>query len=568
MVNNESDGVHRFDEVRARSGELENHVIDELAAGRLSRRDFVLRASVAGLSASAVGVVLAACGGANQTPSEASSSQGAGSSAPAKRGGTLRLAQQVPSGAINPLTVSDAGGLNILGQSGEYLILNNNGTLRLEPQLATSWSSNHEATVWTFRLRPGVKFNNGQTMTADDVTWTFRELSDSKNASNALSNFSGVLEPAGVRKVDAHTIAFHLQSPNGNFPYLVSSDNYNAIIVPKGTNWETWHKTFVGTGPWRIKQYQQNVSASFTANHTYWGPKPLLDGTVFTFYDGQPSQLVALQGGQVDGVVGIVAQGAQGVLSGAYAIVTRKSSGHREISMRCDQAPFTDARVRRALALTVDRVGLVKAVLSGYAELGNDSPFAPRFASTDRSVPQRTQDIAEAKRLLAAAGHPRGLHATYTSERIIEMPALAQVVQTDARKAGIDLSLNIEEQSTYYGKATFGDSDWLDATISAVDYGDRGAPNTFLQAPLVSHGVWNAAHFSDPTYDRLVRQYVGTVDLQGQRRIAGVIERLLLEQTPLIIPYFIDGLTVTTKNVRGTNPSSNGAIFLGGASLA
>ena len=116
-------------------------------------------------------------------------------------------------------------------------------------------------------------------MTADDVVYTFQQLSNPKNASNALSAFTGVLTPSGVQKVDSMTVAFHLEAPNGNFPYLVSSDNYNAIIVPKGTDFTKWQSTFVGTGAFKLKSYTQNVGAEFVANPSHWGGGPYLDGT-------------------------------------------------------------------------------------------------------------------------------------------------------------------------------------------------------------------------------------------------------------------------------------------------
>ncbi len=147
------------------------------------------------------------------------------------------------------------------------------------------------------------------------------------------------------------------------------------------------------------------------------------------------------------------------------------------------------------------------------------------------------------------------------------MPALAQVVQADARMAGIDFTLKIENQSAYYGKSTFGSSDWLDSTVSAVDYGDRGAPNLYLEAPLTSHGIWNAARFKDPAYDRLVKQYVASVDLQAQRTVAGKIERLLLEQTPLIIPYFLESLSATKPERPGRQPDVDRGDLPGQASI-
>src|ERR1700744_5527422 len=115
----------KLDQIRNQSSELENHYIDELVAGRLDRRSFLRRGAVLGMSASVMGAVLAACGGANSSggsgasaPQAASSSPG---SAPATKGGTLKLALQAPSGAINPLTVADAGGLCILAPTGEFL---------------------------------------------------------------------------------------------------------------------------------------------------------------------------------------------------------------------------------------------------------------------------------------------------------------------------------------------------------------------------------------------------------------------------------------------------------------
>jgi peptide/nickel transport system substrate-binding protein len=548
-----------LDRLRRGRTELENHYIDELAAGRLSRREFIRRGSVIGLSMPTMAAILAACG--------SSSKPAKTTKAPvAKSGGTLRLASQTPAGAINPLTVDDSGGLCMLQQTGEFLVLDNNMKLMLQPVLATSWKPNANASVWTFNLRPGVTFSDGSPMTADDVVYTFKQQSDPKNASNALSTFQSVLLPDGVVKVDSHTVAFHLESPVGSFPYLVSSDNYNAIIVKNGTDFSKWQSTFLGTGPFKLASYTQNVGASFVPNDKYWGPKPLLASTEFKFYAGQQPQILALQGGEVDVVVQFVPAGASSLLhNSSYKVIVLKSANHRELSMRNDIAPFTDPRVRQAVAYTLNRPEMVSALLYGYGGVANDYPFFPRFAATNYSVPQRTQNIAKAKALLAAAGHPHGISSPLYTEQYEEIPELAQVIKADAAKAGINITLNILPQAEYYGKATYGNSDWLDGEMSLVDYGDRGVPNVFLEAPLTSNGPWNAARFHNAQYDALVKQFVAAIDLQTQRRIAGEIERLLLAETPIIIPYWIDGLTASTPNVGGLNPTSISQIFLGQA---
>jgi peptide/nickel transport system substrate-binding protein len=234
--------------------------------------------------------------------------------------------------------------------------------------------------------------------------------------------------------------------------------------------------------------------------------------------------------------------------------------------MRNDMAPFTDARVRQAIALCLDRPAMVQALLAGDGQVGNDSPFAPKFASTNTTVPQRAQNISKAKALLSAAGHPNGFETTLTTGEQEEIATLAQVIAQSAAKIGVKINLKVETLSAYYGKATYGNSDWLDAVMSLVEYGDRGVPNVFLEAPLQSNGPWNAARFKNKAYDALVKQYVAAVDLQTQRTIAGRIERLLLQETPLVIPYFVDILAATTGRVGGVQVNGF-AIFLGKAYL-
>ena len=550
----------RLSRLRAGQGEIANHVIDEFAAGRLSRRDFLRRGSVVGLSLPVLGGVLAACGSSSSSPSSSGSGSGAGA--------TIKVGLVVPTGAINPLTVADQGGLCMLAQTGEYLCLSTQ-SLALKPVLAESWSANSAGDVWTFNIRKGVTFHNGSPLTADDVVYTYQTQSNPSSSSNALSNFGGVLDPSGVVKVDDYTVAFHLSAPNGNFPYLTSSDNYNMIIIPNGYSPADWQSTFVGTGPFVLKTYTPKVGASFIRNEKYWGTKALPAGTEFTFYADQTPENLALTSTSIDVLASFAVSGGEEILApGAYNVIRLKSSAHRELSMRCDQAPFTDPRVRQAIALSLNRPQIVQALFKGYADVGNDSPFAPVFPSTDTSVAQRKQNIAQAKSLLSAAGHPSGFSTSLITEQLAEIPDYAQIVVAAAKEIGVDIKLTVESSSAYYGKATFGNSDWLDATMSLVDYGHRSVPNVFLTAPLQTTnaasgtGAWNAAHFSNSQYDSLVNQYIATVDVSTQRSLAGQIETLMLSQTPVIYSYFFNWLAATAKNVSGAYPTAIGHIFL------
>ena len=123
----------------------------------------------------------------------------------------------------------------------------------------------------------------------------------------------------------------------------------------------------------------------------------------------------------------------------------------------------------------------------------------------------------------------------------------------------IDIKLHVDNQSTYYK------DHWLSGTMSLVDYGHRGVPNVVLAATLTKGGAWNAAHFDNPEYDGLVAQYVAALDLDTQRQIAGQIETLLLDETPYIVAYYFDSISVSKKSIGGVVTTGMGQIYLSAA---
>ncbi len=534
----------------------ENHLIDGLVRGAVSRREFLRYGSVLGLSAPLLGGLSGALG-YGLTPSAARAGT---------PGGTVRFGQIVPAGAINPVTIADGGGLTVLSQFGETLVLSA-PDLSAQPLLAESWAPNADGTVWTFKLRQNVKFHNGKAMTADDVVATFDRLSDPANGSNALSVFTGLLSKGGTRKVDDYTVEFHLDAANGNFPYAVSTDNYNSIIVPAEFP-EDFEATMIGTGPFKMEKYTPKVGASFVRSTDYWGTPPLPDRVEVKFYDDYQPQILALQGGEIDIIQQIPVLQAVGLLNDpSVSIISIPSSAHSQVHMRTDMDPWKDKRVRQAVALTLDRPKIVAGLMRGRAQLGNDSPFMPAFPSTDPSVPQRQKDIAQAKQLMEAAGVGAGFQTTLTTQKYLEIPDYAVLIQNAVKEIGIDLQLNIMDQGAYYGDAVPGKSPWLDSSMGITDYGHRGVPNVFLQAPLASTGTWNAAHFNNKDYDALVTSFVAALDLESQRAIAGKIQTLLLDETPLLQTYFYDFLTVTKAGMTGVVSTAMGHLLLGQASL-
>src|SRR5215813_7489939 len=559
----------RLDDLRRGRGPVQEHVIDEFVAGRLSRRDFIRRGTMIGLSMPVLGGILAACGGSSSsTPSTGSSGTSAG-----KAGANIKAGLLVPAAAIDPITIADQGGLELIGNVGEFLVFTDvHGNYH--PWLATSWSANSDASVWTFKIQQGVKFNNGTPMTVDDVVYSFKTQCDPKGSANALSVFGGLLSPDGVQKVDDKTVAFHLDAPDGGFVDAVSEDNYNMIIVPNNYDYGNYQKEFIGTGPFMKSTYTPNVGATFVRNPHYWRRKALPSKIDFTFYPEEAPMVAALQAGSIDCVDQFSVATSPQLLGGSYNVTSIKAATHRELSMRNDVGPFKNKLVRQAIALTLDRPALVAALFKGQAVVGNDSPFAPNYPSTDTSVPQRTKNLTMAKHLLAQAGVPRGFKTPLLTETTQEMPHLAQIVKQSAAQIGVDINLTIETPTKYYGQAIFGKSDWLDGEMSLVDYGARAVPNVYLKAPLQSidakkgQGSWNAAHFNDPTYDNLSKQFLAAVDIGSQQKLAGQIQTLLLDETPIIFAYFYNYLSAAQKNVTGVYPTAQGQFFLWNAAKA
>jgi peptide/nickel transport system substrate-binding protein len=545
----------RLDNVRRERSELENHLIDEYSAGKITRREFVRRGTVVGMSIPLLSFIASACGGDD---ADAPAGGGGGT---AKAGGTIRTAIQSPAGDIDPVTIADEGGLAVLGQSAEYLTFSND-KLELEPHLAESWEPNEDGTVWTFTLRQGVKYHDGQTMKAADVVATFDRLSDPEVGSNALSALGGVLSKGNTKAIDDATVEFTLDAPNGSFPYIVSSDNYNAVILPANYAGD-YAETFPGTGPWRLERFQPKVGVTFVKNPDYWDAgKPLADRNEIKFYAEEQPRVLAVQGNEVDIIAHFSVSGGQALLSDPSVDVTElRSSVHRQIHMRTDREPFNDARVRQAMALALDRQGILDGLLGGKGDIGNDSPFAPVYPFTDTSVEQREQDLEQAKQLVADAGK-EGASAEITTFRDFELPDLAVLVQNAANEIGLNVRPNLLDQATYYGDAVYGKSPWLDSVMGITDYGHRGVPNVFLVAPLTSDGTWNSAHFKNPEYDKLVRDYIAALDLESQRGVAGQIQRLLLEETPIIFPYFYSYLFAVKKNFVGVRETAMGHINL------
>jgi len=549
---------------RLEAGPFENALIDDYVAGEFDRGELIRRATILGVGASAVGALLRTLG----EPSLAF----AGTEA-LKAGGRMRVGIiPPPTGAIEPHTFADQGGLETGGLCGEFLTRATQ-TKRLLQELAVSWKPNANATVWTFKLRPNVKFQTGQTMTADDVVTTWKRLASP--GSQALSAIGSYLTPDGVVKVDDLTVAFHLETPVSNFPYLTASTTYQAIILPANYQLGTFTSKPQTTGAFSLVSYTPGVGAKYDRFSGWWGGHAALDGVDVTYYSAAAAADAALLAGTID-LIGQIQLATDRPLfnNPNVQIFTAKGATHREVPMRVDlKNQLHDYRVRQAIAYTLDRPAIVKTLFNNLADIGNDSPFAPVYGLAT-SVPQRKKNIKLAKQLMAAAGFPKGFGITLTTEQTGEIPELAQIIQRSVKAIGIDMKLTILTATAYFaGSSTgppsgWGNTPWLNTPMNITDWGSRPVPNVLLISALGTKGVWNAAHYSNKKFDALVKSFLAASTAADQNKYATLMQNILLHDTPVIFPYFYYYLAAGSKKVKGYKADALGQVYLSRSALA
>ena len=427
--------------------------------------------------------------------------------------------------------LTDGVGVAIAQHSGEYLV-DVGPDLLPRARLATAWTPSQGGKVWTITVRRGVMFQSGKPLTADDVVATFKRLVDPKGSSSAKSSL-GFLTPEGVEKVDAHTVRFTLQRTVVDFPYYLNI--YQAIILPTTYSGNS-AKDKDGTGPYKLVEYVPGERARFTRNPNYWNkPLPYLDGVEIVLGFSTGGQAPALLSGNVDTVIVTDYTHIQTLKGNARITISAvPSSGHDGIFLRTDKPPFSDLRVRQAMALAMDRVPFIDNLNNGLAVLGDDNVIAPVFPIYS-SIGQRSQDLARAKALLAAAGHPNGFATTI----VTASDAVAGLLASEAvlvgqmlKQIGIDAKVMAEPSKIYYN------TDWLTAPLTISDWAHRPTPSQFINVAYRGDAPWNASHWKNPRFDTLAKQLDSTIDLSRRKAIARQIELLQTEQTPSIIPYF------------------------------
>lgn len=403
------------------------------------------------------------------------------------------------------------------------------------------------ATRYLIRLRQGVEFHNGKTLTADDLVYSLRRFTKAKLGLFGTAAF-GAVDPKRIRKLDNRTVRVFLKRPDATL--IDALCQYFNGIVPEGYSPTSGRGKgplrFIGTGAFKVKSFVPGRQSVHVRNENYWREgQPYFDEVHIINFGEETARVNALLGGQIH---------AAGDVPFAQVNLIRRRRGLKiyeapsaawdPITMRVDQPPFRDVRVRQAFRLLANRPQMVAQGISGYGRVANDifSPFDLCYAGDE--FPQRRYDPARARSLLRAAGQDGLTIDLQTTAADSGMVEVAQIFAQNARAAGVTVNVKVLDGATFYG-------DQYLKWPFAVDF--WGTRNYLAQAALATlpTATYNETHFNNARYNRLYRQALGTVDLDRRCALIKQMQRIEYDQGGLIIPWFKNQVSAYSSRIGG-----------------
>lgn len=470
--------------------------IDVPALGGVSRRQ-VLQAG--GLSA--LGLLIAACG--SNTPNPATNSSSSSGTGKPVRGGTLTFAT-----AMDITTLDPALSVNFSERFAYYAMYNSlvayDKNFNVVPELAERWQTSDDGKTLTLFLRKGVKFHDGTPFNAAAVKWNLDRLLDKSTNSPLRAQLSPPLE--SVKVVDDTTVALNLQTAWR--PLLAALGERPGFMVSP-TAVKKYGKDFglhpVGTGPFKFVSFTQNSSLKLKRFDGYWdASRVYLDGITFQNVQDAKVQLTMLRTGEAqiaDATTPQLATTLQGVSS--VTVSERPTGDWYAMQMDCDKPPFSDARLRQAVAYATNRDGVRKALFLGKARDAT-GPVGIGWAYNEAALKLAYPfDMAKAKQLVSQA-NAHGKQVRYVNSSQSDYQSIAQLLHDDYVKTGLNLKVGTVPASDYYNSVVADKNYW-----SLTKWTPRADPDGLLRLILHSHGSGNTTGYHNPRVDQLLDRAAG-----------------------------------------------------------
>jgi len=462
----------------------------------------------------------------------------------AQPGGTLKVAFQNEWAGLDPHTVSSYSSYQILNNVLEGLTFYDNN-LNLVPWLAESWEQSEDGLTWTFHLREGVMFTNGREMTAEDVKWSFERLID---PATGAGNAARVGPPeTQIEVIDDYTVAITHPEPFGIFPQSIGFDKSTGIVAKESVNEDGIIVEPIGTGPFQISEVEGTTRMVLTKNEDYWQEGlPYLDAIEITPIPDDTVRETALLSGDVDWVLSIAPQNYESLEANPDVVVsTAPQLSYDYMGINLTREPFTDVRVRQAIALALDREEIAAAGYFGLAETieGPTGPGSPWYFD----YAPYGQDIERAKELLAEAGYPDGFEMELLpTVQYGETVRAAQVIQQQLAAIGITASINAPEWSQWLElEGNFNYDAYICNWNGLID------ADQYYYLQHKSDQVFNFTGYDNPEFDELVTEARSTSDFDERYQIYQDLNQILVDDAPYIYMYNKLEIRAYSPQVKG-----------------
>lgn len=522
----------------------------ELRRDLLTRREFLRLATLLGAS-SVTAAVLAACGPATRNSAfiDAALTEEPTPPLPAiQRGGVLRSAMPLQS-IDHPARLAWVPGANIVRQVAEFLTETGPDNIT-RPYLLERWEASEDLKTWTLHLRRGIKFNNEEPLTADDVLFNFGQWLDPAVGSSMLGLLGYLGGTQNVEKVDDYTVRLHLQTPNIGVPEHLF--HYAAAILPRTFEGDFLRQP-VGTGAFMLTEYAEGERAVFKRRADYWRtgqdglPLPYLDELLYVSLDPEAA-ITALRSGQVDTTPVVEPAVWQG-LKDVPGLLGRSapSAAAYLLRMRADVPPWNDARVRNVLKLCQDRERILQLAYFGDGELSIDAHVAPIHSAYDPR-PILPYDPERARALLTEAGYPDGLRVTLATKNNTAEPGIAQTLKELAAPGGFEIELDITDPNGYWER-------WTEVDLGITSWGHRPLETMTLRlaytaGPDGNPTPFNETHWVDEEFTALLEEAEGLLDVERRRRVIGRIEDIMQARGPIGNSFWANVRNITRSEFQ------------------
>ena len=493
-----------------------------LTEGKITRREFLARASAFGLAV-AVSPALFSAKAKAATP---------------RKGGSVRMASELhgPDDQMDPIvftsTIDYTRGRATY--NGLIQILDN---MSLHPELAEEWSTNSNATEYTFKIRKGVHFHDGSRLTADDVVWSMRRHLGKDSASVMKALLASVSE---WKKVDSHTVKAILSTPDSELPAKLGEKQ--AKIVKKDT------KNFTkgnGTGPFLLESFEPGVKSIHVRNKNYWRDGPNLDALELTAITDPLARVNALIAGDVQLITRVDAKGIRRIDQADGVHVNSTPSGtYGGICCLKNTPPGESDDFVKGMQYIQDRERIVRSFLKGHGMVGNDHPISPAYGKDHcRELPQRGYDPDKAKWHLNKSGYSSA--ELYVAPVISGIEETCLLMQANLKKIGFDLKIKKVPTDGYWGAV------WMKEPLNVVTWNMRPTANAMLSIQFAPRTAWNDTFWDNERFGELLKLSLAETNPDKRYAMYCEMQTLVHNGSGMVIPYHVNVLDGVNDKVHG-----------------